>query len=73
MTWASAAIELFNDAIKNLFGRLGDSLDEQRAAALLSEATRELLMVNPEIEKIRANITEAETLLKTPSAALLRV
>jgi hypothetical protein len=45
MTWASAAFELFNDAIKNLFGRLGDSLDEQRAAALLSEATRELLMV----------------------------
>jgi hypothetical protein len=73
MTWESAAIGLFNDAIKSLFGRLGDSLDEQRAAALVSEAARELLLVNPDIEKIMANIREAEALLKTPSVALLRV
>lgn len=73
MPWESAVIGLFVDAIKSLFGRFGDSLNEQRAAELVSQAMRELLMVNPQIEKVRASIMEAEKLLKTPSAELLRV
>ena len=71
MAWESAAIGLLTDALKSVLGRIMESGQERRAAQLISEATRELLLEHPHIEEVKSKLIEAEKLLKTPSPQLL--